>query len=65
MKVAPTVNGTGKITALGGGQIEFGGDITCQVTSSSPSVAAYRVGALVSYTCSGGTLTAIGTGEGA
>src|SRR4029077_13730892 len=27
VKVAPTVNGTGKISAIGGGQIEFGGDI--------------------------------------
>jgi hypothetical protein len=63
-RIAPTVNGNGKITAVGGGQIEFGGDITCQVTSSSPSVAAYKVGALVSYTCAGGTLTAIGPGEG-
>ena len=65
VKVAPNVTGTGKITAIGGGQIEFGSDISCLVTSSSPSISAYRVGALVSYTCSGGTLTAIGTGEGA
>jgi hypothetical protein len=65
VKIAPTVNGNGKITALGGGQIEFGGEITCQLTSSSPSVAAYRVGSLVSYTCAGGNLTAIGTSEGA
>ena len=65
VKIAPNVTGTAKITAIGGGQIEFGSDISCQVTSSSPNVASYRVGALVSYTCSGGTLTAIGTGEGA
>jgi hypothetical protein len=64
VKIAPTVNGNGKITAVGGGQIEFGGDITCQLGSSSPSVSAYRVGNLVSYTCSGGSLVSIGPGEG-
>jgi hypothetical protein len=65
VKIAPTVNGNGKITAIGGGQIEFGGDTSCMLTSSSPSVSGYRVGSLVSYTCAGGTLTAIGAGEGA
>jgi hypothetical protein len=64
VKIAPTVNGNGKITALGGGQIEFGGDITCQLGASSPSVSAYRIGNLVSYTCSGGSLVSIGPGEG-
>ena len=65
VKIAPTVNGSGKITALGGGSIEFGDNISCLLTSSSPSVSGYRVGSLVSYTCQGGTLTAIGVGEGA
>jgi hypothetical protein len=65
VKIAPTVNGTAAITALGGGAIEFGGAITCQLGSRSPSVGAYRVGSRVSYTCAAGTLTAIGVGAGA
>jgi hypothetical protein len=64
VKIAPTVVGNARITALGGGQIEFGSSITCQLTSSSPSVSAYRVGSYVSYTCTAGSLTAIGPGEG-
>ena len=63
VKVAPTVNGSGTITALGGGQIEFGASISCLVTSSSPSVTAYRVGSRVQYTCTAGVLTAIGASE--
>ena len=34
VKIAPTVNGPGTISALGSGAIEFGGAITCQLTSS-------------------------------
>jgi hypothetical protein len=64
VKIAPNVTGTARITMLGGGSIEFGSSITCQLTSSSPSVAGYRVGSLVSYTCSGGSLVSIGAGEG-
>jgi hypothetical protein len=65
VKVAPTVNGTGAIRALGGGQIEFGSSITCQLGSGSPSVAGYRVGSNVRYTCTAGTLTAISASEAA
>jgi hypothetical protein len=64
VKVAPNVTGNSTITALGGGMIEFGNAISCQLTSSSPSVAAYRVGSRVAYTCTGGALTSIGAGEG-
>jgi hypothetical protein len=64
VKIAPNVTGTARITMLGGGSIEFGSSITCQLGSGSPSVAAYRVGSLVSYTCSGGSLVSIGAGEG-
>jgi hypothetical protein len=59
VKIAPNVSGTATITALGGGQIEFGNAISCQLTSSSPSVAAYRVGYRVTYSCEGGSLRSI------
>jgi hypothetical protein len=64
VKIAPNVTGTARITLLGSGLIEFGSSITCQLTSGSPSVAGYRVGSLVSYSCSGGSLVSIGAGEG-
>jgi hypothetical protein len=64
VKIAPNVTGNARITLLTGTSIEFGSSITCQLTSSSPSVAGYRVGSLVSYTCSGGSLVSIGAGEG-
>jgi hypothetical protein len=64
VKIAPNVTGNGRITLLTGSLIEFGSSISCQLTSASPNVGAYRVGSLVSYTCSGGALTSIGAGEG-
>jgi hypothetical protein len=64
VKIAPNVTGNARITLLTGTSIEFGSSITCQLTSDSPSVAGYRVGSLVSYTCSGGSLVSIGAGEG-
>jgi hypothetical protein len=64
VKIAPNVTGNARITLLSSTSIEFGSSITCQLTSASPSVAGYRVGSLVSYTCSGGSLVSIGAGEG-
>lgn len=64
VKIAPNVTGNARITLLTSTSIEFGSSITCQLTSDSPSVAGYRVGSLVSYTCSGGSLVSIGAGEG-
>ena len=64
VKVAPNVTGTARITLLTSSSIEFGASISCQLTSSSPSVAGYRVGSLVAYSCSGGSLVSIGAGEG-
>ena len=60
----PDVNGTAKITAHRRRRSSSAASITCQLTSGSPSVAGYRVGELVAYTCSGGSLTSIGAGEG-
>ena len=64
VKLAPSVNGTSTITSLGGGEIVFGGSISCVVNASSPSLAGYRVGSRVSYGCTRGYLTSIGPGEG-
>jgi hypothetical protein len=64
-KVAPTVNGSGTITLLTATSVEFNTDISCLLNASSPSVARFRVGSNVSYTCTGGTLTSIGTSEAA
>jgi hypothetical protein len=65
VKTAPSVAGTATITLLANGTIEFGNAISCQLGGNSPSVAGYRVGSRVSYTCTGGELTSIGVGEGA
>jgi hypothetical protein len=64
VKIAPNVTGNARITLLSSSAIEFGSSITCLLTSGSPSVAGYRVGSLVSYSCSGGSLVSIGAGEG-
>jgi hypothetical protein len=63
-KPAESVAGTSTITALGGGEIVFGGAIACRLAAASPSVGAYRVGSRVSYTCTAGALTRIGPAEG-
>jgi len=64
VKTAPSVAGTGTITLLSSSAVEFGDSITCQLGPNSPSVSGFKVGARVSYTCSGGMLTTIGPGEG-
>ena len=64
-KVAPSVDGSGTITLLTAGSVEFGNDISCLLNSASPSVARFKVGSNVSYTCTAGVLTAISPSEAA
>ena len=63
VKTAPSIAGNGTITLLSGGTIEFNNSISCLLGSNSPSVAAYKVGSKVSYTCTGGELQTIGASE--